>query len=832
MTDTISHLKYALRWGGVIVVLAVVTAMLVHWRAPGLSLSAQDALMRARGPLSPPPDVVIVAIDEASLKQFGRFPWGRSLLARALDQLATAQPKAVALTVLFSDATTPGDDEALAAAIRRSGNVVLAAQLVETPLREAEWIRPLPLLAQAAAGVGHGNVLTDTDGVARALTLREADDEGDALWALAVEVLRVGDQMPVSSVRDVPAGVLIGARQIPVTYDAPAVPVNAGEAEANLAFTRAGRLRLDYLGPAGSFVANTVSIADLIAGRVPVEKLRGKYVLVGVTAAAMGDRVASPFGRYTSADGQQHSALVPGVEVLANALTTILRTRFYRETPDWLAAVMAALTAAAVLAALRLARGSYEPLRQIGAVLGILALIVGLSYLAFTRGLILPPLVAALLAWGVATPLSLLRRALSASASLDARIKELAQAEARLLPLQASPTATQGTEWLPHTTAAKAETLASLQRELLARAQFVDRALCSVEDGLLLTDPSGMVIFANPRAAQILGMSETALTGGNLFAQLMIAETGAQASGGLQSSQRAQEALSQLSAGRAGWERELVIGTAPTRYYTLRLAVVTGPQDKTPLGLVATISEITKQRELQRTQNDVMALVTHEMKTPLTAIQGLSEVLLTFDPDAAKRRELTGAINEAAQRLRRMIDEYLDLTRLEAGAMSPRQAFLRVTTFLEQTLLLLDPVAAQRQIRVRRVFPEQLPVVWADADLLARAVTNLIANAIKYSPPHTEITVSAQADDQVLGISVADQGNGIAPEHLMRIFEKFYRIPRVEDADEPGTGLGLALVREIAESHGGRVTVESQLNLGSTFTIWLPLSTVERETHN
>lgn len=832
MTDTISHLKYALRWGGVIVVLAVMTAMLVHWRAPGLSLSAQDALMRARGPLSPPPEVVIVAIDEASLTQFGRFPWGRSLLARALDQLATAQPKAVALTVLFSDATAPGDDEALAAAIRRSGNVVLAAQLVETPLREAEWIRPLPLLAQAAAGVGHGNVLTDTDGVARALTLREADDEGDALWALAVEVLRVGDQVPVASVRDVPAGVLIGARQIPVTYDAPAVPVQADDAEANLAFTRAGRLRLDYLGPAGAFVANTVSIADLIEGRVPVEKLRGKYVLLGATAAAMGDRVASPFGRYTSADGQQHSALVPGVEVLANALTTILRTRFYRESPDWLAAVMAALTAAAVLAALRLARGSYEPLRQIGAVLVILALIVGLSYLAFTRGLILPPLVAALLAWGVATPLSLLRRALSASASLDARIKELAQAEARLLPLQAWPTARPGTEWLPHTTAAKAETLASLQQELLARAQFVDRALCSVEDGLLLTDPSGMVIFANPRAAQILGMPETALTGGNLFAQLMIAETGAQAAGELQSGQRAQEALSQLSAGRVGLERELVIGTAPTRYYTLRLAVVTGPQDKTPLGLVATISEITKQRELQRTQNDVMALVTHEMKTPLTAIQGLSEVLLTFDPDAAKRRELTGAINEAAQRLRRMIDEYLDLTRLEAGAMSPRQAFLRVTTFLEQTLLLLDPVAAQRQIRVRRVFPEQLPVVWADADLLARAVTNLIANAIKYSPPHTEITVSAQADDQVLGISVADQGNGIAPEHLMRIFEKFYRIPRVEDADEPGTGLGLALVREIAESHGGRVTVESQLNLGSTFTIWLPLLTVERETNN
>jgi signal transduction histidine kinase len=121
------------------------------------------------------------------------------------------------------------------------------------------------------------------------------------------------------------------------------------------------------------------------------------------------------------------------------------------------------------------------------------------------------------------------------------------------------------------------------------------------------------------------------------------------------------------------------------------------------------------------------------------------------------------------------------------------------------------------------VFTFDLPPLLADADLLSRAITNLVANAIKYSPANTQITVSAQNDKDTLFISVADQGYGIPAEHRLRIFEKFYRVPRVEDADAPGAGLGLAMVREIAELHGGRVMVESEAGAGSTFTLRLPL---------
>jgi signal transduction histidine kinase len=222
-------------------------------------------------------------------------------------------------------------------------------------------------------------------------------------------------------------------------------------------------------------------------------------------------------------------------------------------------------------------------------------------------------------------------------------------------------------------------------------------------------------------------------------------------------------------------------------------------------------------------KTEVMSLVTHELRTPLTAIQGMSEVLAQFDVDPDRRREMHAAIHEEAKRLAQMIDEYLDITRLEAGARPLRKMPLRVQPLVERALLLLDPLASSRGVPITCEFDRDLPVVMADPDLLSQAVTNVVANAIKYSPPAGEIRVSVRTDGADLLIEVADKGYGIAPEHVKRIFEKFYRVPRMENADEPGTGLGLTFVREIMDSHGGYVTVESEVGTGSTFTLRLPV---------
>ena len=149
---------------------------------------------------------------------------------------------------------------------------------------------------------------------------------------------------------------------------------------------------------------------------------------------------------------------------------------------------------------------------------------------------------------------------------------------------------------------------------------------------------------------------------------------------------------------------------------------------------------------------------------------------------------------------------------------------MRLVPLIERVLLLLNPLAAQRDIRIVRHLAPDLPVLLADADLIAQALTNLIANAIKYSPVKTEITVEARDAVGSLLVEVSDHGYGISADALPRIFEKFYRVPNVEDTDVPGTGLGLALVREIVELHGGRIMVHSEPGVGSTFSVRLPLA--------
>jgi two-component system sensor histidine kinase SenX3 len=150
---------------------------------------------------------------------------------------------------------------------------------------------------------------------------------------------------------------------------------------------------------------------------------------------------------------------------------------------------------------------------------------------------------------------------------------------------------------------------------------------------------------------------------------------------------------------------------------------------------------------------------------------------------------------------------------------------VRVEHLLDRILILLEPVVSARKIRLVRHIPSDLPAILADPDLLARAVENLVSNAIKYSPDGTDVTISARADEEFLAIEVADRGYGIPPADLDRIFEKFYRVPRVQDAGTPGTGLGLSLVREIAELHRGSVAVKSDVDQGSTFTLRIPRET-------
>jgi len=948
-------------WFAALLLFSVIAAKMISWRLPQLDLQARNWLIRTRGPLPVPNDIAVVAIDETSLARFGRYPWRRSLMAQLVSRLADMQPKAIALDVLFSETTSDGDDKALATAIAKAGNVITATQLIRADDGRIVWLRPLPSIEKAAAAVGHVQVSTDVDGVAGSFLVREADDEGQTEWAMALETICVGDGASRCPAHEVPGAVVIGARTIPVRTETRTMEIESGHPQS-MQLLNANWIPIEYAGPAGSFSPYTFSLGDVLDGHVNASAIRDKYVIVGATAAALGDRFSSPFVRLEGPAGQQNGEFVPGTEVLANSLNTILRQRFYSETPEWFAIACAALVALIVLAGLSFAQGKHETLKQAGMIVLLAGLIISLNYLAFARWLVFPPLGSCSVSLIAAVPLVLLRRSLVASRELDAQIQKMASAESRFWPsaeatkadpadliarltgavgvtilsrmpsgryklaansgiplvpsfkrmdellletpagsdhqkIESSTAAipdqqmgrffyekqdaraqqVAASRWLlgngttprgvlvllhpvernipperlrigvelangfltaieseaavkagvresrrweswwriPRGLTWKTRKLGALNYRLLSDSRFVDQSLRSVGDGLLVAGTAGQIVFLNRRAAEILGMKDRSLLGSSLLSRLGMTES------------IAVESLERLLVDRVAVEREVSFGEPSPRHYILRLSPVLESENErgAVVGIVASLSDITKQRELQQMQTEVMALVTHELRTPLTAIQGMSEVLAQFDVESQRRREMNAAINDEAKRLSQMIDEYLDITALEAGSRPLRKIPLRVEALVERILLLLEPLAASRGIPITCAFDRDLPVVLADSDLLARAVTNVIANAIKYSPSGKEVKVVVRLADVEMLIEVKDNGYGISREDLKRIFEKFYRVPRAENADQPGTGLGLALVKEIMESHGGQVHVESEMGAGSTFALRLPFGT-------
>lgn len=251
--------------------------------------------------------------------------------------------------------------------------------------------------------------------------------------------------------------------------------------------------------------------------------------------------------------------------------------------------------------------------------------------------------------------------------------------------------------------------------------------------------------------------------------------------------------------------------------FGLLLVVIVG-------GLVATYRLVKRETEMARLKADFVANVSHDLKTPLSLIRMFGETLqLGRVTDEAGRQEYYRVITRESERLSRLIDNVLDFSRLEDG----RREYDIVTTAVEpvirETLEAFDYVLGQQGFKVEVTVPPDLPPVPLDADAVGQALANLMDNAIKYSGDVNTLRIDARIEGDALAISVADTGIGILPEEQPKIFEKFYRVGRSETQGRRGSGVGLALVRHVAQAHGGRVTVESRPGEGSRFTLWFPL---------
>ncbi len=234
----------------------------------------------------------------------------------------------------------------------------------------------------------------------------------------------------------------------------------------------------------------------------------------------------------------------------------------------------------------------------------------------------------------------------------------------------------------------------------------------------------------------------------------------------------------------------------------------------------------------QQAQQDFLANVSHDLRTPLTSIQGFSQAIaegVAADPESARRA--AQIIHDEAGRMHRMVESLLDLARIEADKLAMRQHAVEPSAVLQVVGESLTVKAQEKGVHLALQVPPELPRIPGDGDRLAQVFTNLLDNAIKHTPEGGRVTLRADVDGRGLVVVVQDTGEGIPPEDLPRIFERFYQVDKSRESNRrSGMGLGLAITKQIVEAHDGTIQVASKLGEGTIFTVWLPFSAPDTAT--
>ncbi|MFN3680626.1 MAG: two-component system histidine kinase PnpS [Nitrospira sp.] len=366
--------------------------------------------------------------------------------------------------------------------------------------------------------------------------------------------------------------------------------------------------------------------------------------------------------------------------------------------------------------------------------------------------------------------------------------------------------------WLDQTAHQVQAKIAELSED---RAQLL-AVLTSMVEGVLVLDRRGYVLQINPALERILGISR-AEARGRPFAELY-------------RNQQLNELIETTLLSRAHRKAEL---TLPLTGRCLQIeASFAGGEHDNEACVVLVCHDITELRHLETIRKDFVANVSHELRTPLTSIKGYVEALLDgAKDDPAMLSSFLDIILKQSDRLNLIIADLLELSRIESGQLVFREEPIDLRMVLDRAVSTIKPLAQKKDHRLVVHFEEPLPALIGDEDRLGQIMTNLLDNAVKYTPPAGTITVTAQrvtqsrpdgSLDEAIEISVADTGIGIPPQDRPRVFERFYRVDKARSRELGGTGLGLAIVKHLVEGHGGEVWVEANTPKGSRFIVRLP----------
>ena len=332
--------------------------------------------------------------------------------------------------------------------------------------------------------------------------------------------------------------------------------------------------------------------------------------------------------------------------------------------------------------------------------------------------------------------------------------------------------------------------------ESSADAIRLRRVLDSLAQAVIVCDEHGELVFRNTRAITLMGSRR----GDALAAQAV------------------DELLATTSPG-ASEERTLELYGPPRRTLSVRTESIDNGQRS--LGVIAVIEDVSERRRLEEVRRDFVANVSHELKTPMGAVGLLAETLLAeTEPEVSRR--LAQRIHSEAFRISRIIDDLLDLSRIENEESPPREPVL-VNLVMAEAAERMRSAAEQREVEIKLEEPSPPVAVLGDRRQLTSALYNLLENAVKFSYEGGVVEFTGTVDGDDVVIAVADKGLGIPTRDLERIFERFYRVDHGRSRSTGGTGLGLSIVRHVANSHSGSVHVDSREGEGSTFTLRLPV---------
>ncbi|HWI18847.1 MAG TPA: response regulator [Vicinamibacterales bacterium] len=241
-------------------------------------------------------------------------------------------------------------------------------------------------------------------------------------------------------------------------------------------------------------------------------------------------------------------------------------------------------------------------------------------------------------------------------------------------------------------------------------------------------------------------------------------------------------------------------------------------------GAIVAFQDIAKMREVDRMKDEFVSIVSHELRTPLTSIRGSVQLVLDEPeavPDAEHRMLLQIALNNC-ERLVRIINDILDVSKIESGNLTLRKKAAHVAELVRMSIDVVANPARAAKVTLAANIPANIRPVMVDPDRIVQALVNLLSNAVKFAPQNSTVTVTVTGSEHMVTIAVADQGEGIAPENLNRLFQKFHQVDSSSSRRKGGTGLGLAITKALVEQHGGRIFVDSEVNKGTRFSFTLP----------